>query len=570
VDSTTAPPSFASSLSERRRQPHALVLTLVSTLAADAAGRRDAARRLAAHVGADDLLLVLRDPQVDVLLPAPGFPQTLPEPRGWRALLDGCARAGHAEGAVVVPGAGQLPVTATAFAADPGTVLVLIGTGSQLNPSAVADVCLLLPLVAATLRGEAVAVAAEAQATVAREAVAETRLLAASLDHARIAVRKALADAEAANLAKDRFFAAISHELRTPLSPVVLAVVAMGARPDLPSDVREDVAMMRRNLELETRLMDDLLDLSRVASGKLRLEVQPTHIHEVLRHALDTVKSDVTGKRLAIRTELRASVDRVTGDPARLQQVFWNLLRNAIKFTPEGGEIVVSTTTDEDRQRRRLVVEVRDTGQGIAAAALTRIFDAFEQGDPAVTQQFGGLGMGLAISKAVVDMHGGTIRARSDGPGLGATFAVTLDTESAAHAQASPPRAPEAQQQPAAVRSRVLLVEDHVDTARLLARLLSRSGHAVQTATSVAMALELAASAGPFDVVVSDVGLPDATGYELMRQVRDLYGLKGIALTGYGMEDDLRRSRAAGFVEHLTKPVDLRELEQAIQRVAAA
>jgi CheY-like chemotaxis protein len=171
----------------------------------------------------------------------------------------------------------------------------------------------------------------------------------------------------------------------------------------------------------------------------------------------------------------------------------------------------------------------------------------------------------------VVDMHGGTIRARSDGPGLGATFAVTLDTEPAAHAQASPPRAPEVQQQhQAAVRSRVLLVEDHVDTARLLARLLGRSGHAVQTATSVAMALELAASAGPFDVVVSDVGLPDATGYELMRQVHDLYGLKGIALTGYGMEDDLRQSRAAGFVEHLTKPVDLRELEQAIQRVAAS
>jgi signal transduction histidine kinase len=567
VDSTTAPPSFASFLNERRRRPHAQVLTLVTALA-EPAGRADAARVLARHLGADDLILFVRDRHVDLLLPAPGFPKTLPEPRRWRQLLDECVRAGRSDGEVRVSGPASAPAVAAAFAADADTALVLIGPGPGVDPDVVADVCLLLPLVSATFRGEAVSVAAEAQATVAREAAAETRLLAASLDHARIAVRRALADAEAANAAKDRFLAAISHELRTPLSPVVLTVVAMQGRADLPADLREDVAMMRRNLDLETRLMDDLLDLSRAASGKLCVRAEPAGVHDLLRHALQVVATDAKGKRLNVSTDLTAPVDRVTGDPARLQQVFWNLLRNAIKFTPEGGDVAVRTANDGPGTLR---IEVRDSGMGISPQALGRIFDAFEQGDPRVTQQFGGLGMGLAISKAVTDAHGGTIRAESDGLGAGAAFVVTLPTAEPVRGEALPralPTAVPSARADDAGRSRVLLVEDHVDTARVLAKLLGLSGYAVTTASSVAMALEVAA-AGPFDVVVSDVGLPDATGYELMGQLRDLYGLSGIALTGYGMEDDLRRSRDAGFVEHLTKPVDLRKLEEAIRRVAA-
>ena len=565
MDSTTAPPSFASFLNERRRRPHAQVLTLVTALA-EPAGRADAARVLARHLGADDLVLFVRDLGVDLLLPAPGFPQTLNEPRRWRQLLDRCVESGRADGEVGTPGAASGTVAATAFAADPNTALVLTRPGPNVDAALVADVCLLLPLVSAVLRGEAASVAAEAAATVAREAAAETKLLAASLDHARLAVRRALAEAEAANMAKDRFLAAISHELRTPLSPVVLTVVAMQSRGDLPADLREDVAMMRRNLELETRLMDDLLDLSRVASGKLRLQVQPTAVHELLRHALRVVSTDAAGKRLDVALRLDAAVDQAVADPARLQQVFWNLLRNAIKFTPEGGEVVVRTTNDGPDTLR---IEVRDSGLGIEPQLLGRIFDAFDQGDPRVTEQFGGLGMGLAIAKAVVDMHGGTILAASDGIGTGATFTVALPTAGAAREHAPPAPAPTpAPAQGRAARSRVLLVEDHVDTARVLAKLLGLSGYAVSTASSVAMALDLAA-AGPFDVVVSDVGLPDATGYELMQQLRDRHGLRGIALTGYGMEDDVRRSGEAGFVDHLTKPVDLRKLEEAIRRVGA-
>jgi CheY-like chemotaxis protein len=255
----------------------------------------------------------------------------------------------------------------------------------------------------------------------------------------------------------------------------------------------------------------------------------------------------------------------VTADPARLQQVFWNLVRNAVKFTPDGGDIAIRTWgTPESGQ---LFVEVKDTGVGIPAEVLPRVFDAFEQGDVGTTRQFGGLGLGLAIAKAVVEMHGGTISAASDGPGLGAAFTVRLDAVSGARAveSQSPDAAVEPQQQ--GRRAKVLLVEDHPDTVRTMARLLRNSGYKVRTAHSVASALRLA-DAEPFDIVVSDIGLPDATGYNLMQRIRDRYGLKGIALSGYGMEDDLRKSREAGFVEHVTKPVNMGQLQILIDRVA--
>jgi two-component system CheB/CheR fusion protein len=371
--------------------------------------------------------------------------------------------------------------------------------------------------------------------------------------------------AEAANRAKDRFLAVLSHELRTPLSPVVMSVAAMEMDPELPLRLREDVAMIRRNIELETKLIDDLLDLSRITSGKLRLQVQPTRVHDLLRHVVANCKGDACGeKRLHLRCELDAGSDVVDGDPARLQQVFWNVVRNAIKFTPEGGDVTVRTASDNGRLR----VQVCDTGAGIPSQALPRIFDAFEQGEVTTARQYGGLGLGLAIARGVVEMHGGSIRAESAGPGQGATFTIDLP---AAAVVAGPDgaRTPEGNGDHGARGTRVLLVEDHADTARMLARLLQSSGYAVQTAGSVAAALELAA-AQPFDVVVSDIGLPDATGYDLMRQIRQRHGLKGIALTGYGMEDDLRHSREAGFVEHVVKPVNVSQLETIIERVTGA
>jgi PAS domain S-box-containing protein len=370
-------------------------------------------------------------------------------------------------------------------------------------------------------------------------------------------------EAEAAVRAKDHFLAALSHELRTPLSPVVLSIAAMESDPDLPVRFRKSVAMIRRNVELETRLIDDLLDLNRATSGKMHLEVQPTRVHAVLAQAIQTCASETSAKKLNIQLDLQADNDLVEADPARLQQTFWNLLRNAAKFTPEGGSIFIHTENSGGTVR----LELRDTGVGIEPEFLPRVFDVFEQGDTKITRQFGGLGLGLAICKAIMDIHGGAIRAHSDGPNTGATFTVELPVTSAAEQEvlaAQPPR-----HDIAAGRLRVLLVEDHPDTREVLARLLDAADYTVKTASSVATALQLAATER-FDVVVSDLGLPDGTGYDLMKQLRDRHGIKGIALSGYGMGQDQRRSREVGFLDHVVKPVNVSQLVAVIQRIASS
>jgi signal transduction histidine kinase/ActR/RegA family two-component response regulator len=390
-------------------------------------------------------------------------------------------------------------------------------------------------------------------------------------DHVR--AREAL---EQASRAKDQFLAVLSHELRTPLTPVVMTVAALEHAPELPPKFRDDLAMVRRNVELESKLIDDLLDLSRVTAGKLPLHPQPVRVHGLIRHVADSCRSDTFGKRLRFELDLAAADDVVRADPARLQQVIWNLVRNSIKFTPEHGTITIRTR-NEGRVIRgdgqgegglpSLVVEITDTGIGIAADVLPLVFNAFEQGDLTQARQFGGLGLGLAIAKAIVELHDGRVAAASPGRGRGSTFTVELPTAPApARLRAPAPT-------PAAVRGRaapvrVLLVEDHADTRRTLARLLASAGYDVKAADSAADALALADAHG-FDVMLSDIGLPDATGYDLMRQVRDRHAIPGVALSGYGMEDDLRRGREAGFVDHIVKPVNVAHLESVLARVTA-
>ena len=383
-------------------------------------------------------------------------------------------------------------------------------------------------------------------------------------ERAAVALREAKEQAESANRAKDTFLAVLSHELRTPLTPVVLTVAALEIDPSMHFKFRDDLAMVRRNIDLEVKLIDDLLDLSRITSGKLRLELQGVRVHDLLTHVLRSSGGETYGKRLQIREELRASNDYVTADPARLQQVFWNLIRNAVKFTPEGGEVVVRTWNAD--ANGRLYVEVRDTGVGIDPGVLPRIFNAFEQGEAGVTRQFGGLGLGLAIAKAVTEMHRGTITAASEGRDRGAAFTLALPTEPVGSSGGSGDRAPQSSTEQHHAPVRVLLVEDHADTARVLAKLLTDSGYEVTTANSAASALQASASK-PFDVVVSDLGLPDATGYELMEQIRNRHGLRGIALSGYGMEEDVRKSRESGFIEHLVKPVNLAQIQAVLKRV---
>jgi PAS domain S-box-containing protein len=368
-------------------------------------------------------------------------------------------------------------------------------------------------------------------------------------------------DAEAAGAAKDRFLAALSHELRTPLSPVVMTIAAMERDPGLPSAFHKHLAMIRRNIELETRLIDDLLDLNRVTSGKMRLDAQPTHVHLVLTQAMQTCAGETSAKNLNIQLNLQADNDLVNADPARLQQIFWNLLRNAAKFTPEGGSIFIRSESTTNKVR----LEVRDTGIGIEPEFLPKVFEPFEQADVKITRQFGGLGLGLAICKAIMDMHGGAIRAQSEGLGKGTTFIVELPVASAGEHEVVAVQSPG--QNNVSQPLRVLLVEDHPDTRNVLAGLLGTLNYAVKTASSVKAALQLAATER-FDLVVSDLGLPDGTGHDLMKQLRDRYAIKGIAISGYGMEKDQQRSWDAGFLDHVVKPVNFSQLAAAIQRVA--
>jgi PAS domain S-box-containing protein len=400
-----------------------------------------------------------------------------------------------------------------------------------------------------------------------RRAEEAQRQTEASLRSAAEELKRMKEVAESANRAKDHFLAVLSHELRTPLTPVLTTIQLLDRRTDLPADLREPLAMIRRNVALEARLIDDLLDLTRIARGKLELYFQPVDVHELLRQVLEICEPDIQTQRIGVTLELLAQRRQVQADPARLQQVLWNLLKNAVKFTPDGGHVEVATSDGADGTVR---VRIADTGIGIEAGMLPQIFDAFEQGGQDVTRLFGGLGLGLAISKALVDLHGGAIAAESGGRGLGATFTLSLAATAPAAASTSPLPAPATEaQSPAGLR--ILLVEDHADTREALSELLRMYGHDVAVAGSIAAALA-AAGAGHFDLVVSDLGLPDGSGLDLMPQIRALapYELKGICLTGYGMEEDIRKSREAGFLAHLTKPVNFQELAAVLGRILAA
>jgi PAS domain S-box-containing protein len=366
--------------------------------------------------------------------------------------------------------------------------------------------------------------------------------------------------AEAASHSKDKFLAALSHELRTPLTPVLMAVAAMDLDSDLSPELRDDIAMIRRNVELEAKLIDDLLDLSLALSGKLRLDLEIVELNEAVHHVCEICRPFVLEKGINLHCDLPNPGPLVKADAARLQQVLWNLLKNATKFTPERGDIsVIVSLTVENRVR----LQVRDSGIGIAPNVLPCIFDAFEQGDEDITREFGGMGLGLAITKNLVELHRGTIRAESGGAKQGSTFIIEFPLVSKNADEHAPPADSMSGSDEIL---RILFVDDNADTAFVLSKFLTASGHVVKTAGSAAAALELA-SKEPFDIIVSDIGLPDVNGYELMKRIRAFYPIQGIAMSGYGMEDDLRKSREAGFSDHIVKPASLSQLERSIHRL---
>ena len=371
----------------------------------------------------------------------------------------------------------------------------------------------------------------------------------------------AMIAAEKANKAKDDFLAALSHELRTPLTPALAAASYLVDNAEkLPSEFGEDLDTIRRNVQLEARLIDDLLDLTRVKRGKIDLRFERVDAHDCVRQAIEITHSTIADKGLKLSVSLNAENHHIRADSVRIQQVFWNLINNAVKFTASGGQIEICTSNNENG---RFEFAITDTGIGIEAERQRSLFTAFDQGAGTAARQFGGLGLGLAISKHLIDLHDGAITVESRGRSYGATFRVTLDAvaDTVGDDQDVQPL------QKPVKPLRILLVEDHGDTRRTLSRLLTHFGHDISVADCTQSAKEIV-DTKEFDVLLSDIGLPDGSGYDVITHAKQKQPIKGIALTGFGMDEDIRKSKEAGFDFHLTKPVDFAELRSVLGQLA--
>ncbi|MDB6119150.1 MAG: sensor hybrid histidine kinase [Verrucomicrobiaceae bacterium] len=369
--------------------------------------------------------------------------------------------------------------------------------------------------------------------------------------------------AEAAVASKELFFAMLSHELRTPLTPILALVSELAAEAQRSVGDRATFAIIRRNLSLEIQLIDDLLDLTRITICKLELQCGPCDLHASLSNAVEICREDVIAKGLKLSCQFMETPHFISGDSGRLLQLFWNLIKNAVKFTPAPSTITIETRFHTPTQ---VLVEFRDTGIGIDVDALNHIFDPFYQAAPIIKERLGGLGLGLAICRAIAEAHGGTLSATSAGVGFGTTFRVVLPViPTPAHLptpalQTIPPKPPRR-------HFKLLLLEDHLDTRVVLARLLRRRGYKVVEARDLAEADAICCHER-FDLLLTDIGLPEASGYDVLKALNEKYGLLGIAMTGYGTNADLAKGREAGFLDYLVKPISADDLDEAIQRVS--
>ena len=375
--------------------------------------------------------------------------------------------------------------------------------------------------------------------------------------------RSARADAEKANRLKDEFLATLSHELRTPLNAVIgWSRILKAGRLDNESSTHA-IEVIERNAWAQKQIIEDILDVSRVITGKLQLHLGPVNLISVVNAALDAVRPALEAKDIRIETAFQEDLKVIAGDVDRLQQVVWNLLSNASKFTPGGGTVGVCISQDETYAQ----IEVRDSGPGIAADFLPHVFERFRQADGSTTRTHGGLGLGLAIVRHLVELHGGLIAAENVTAGTGAIFTVKLPLPSSELSVETVPPTTRVDQNVSEVdleNVRILVVEDELDALDLITIDLTEHGAKVRGAASATEALELLQT-DQFDLMISDIGMADTDGYNLIRQVRDLEGDKSehipaIALTAYARTQDRVRAIAAGYNSHVAKPVDIREL----------
>ncbi|MEN3334594.1 MAG: hypothetical protein V7641_3959 [Blastocatellia bacterium] len=377
--------------------------------------------------------------------------------------------------------------------------------------------------------------------------------------------------AEESNRLKDEFLATVSHELRTPLTPLLGWTYLLQTQKVDAATLASALEVIERNVRAQTQIVNDILDVSRIMTGKLRLEMQTLTLAPIIAAAIETVRPTAVARDIHITATLDQLVDEVRCDPDRLQQIVWNLLSNALKFTPEGGKLSVLLTRRESKAQ----IIVSDTGQGISADFLPHVFDRFRQADSSYTRKHGGLGLGLAIVRHLVELHGGTVEAYSAGPNQGARFTVGLPLANPATSAAQPSVAATAESEPGLLLAgvRLLLVDDDADTLEVLNLTLCHYGAEVQTVTSAALAFEAVQRWTP-DVLICDIGMPDEDGFAFIQRVRRLApeqggSVKAIALTAYAREEDRQRALACGFERHLPKPVDPVELAARIAEMVA-
>jgi len=387
------------------------------------------------------------------------------------------------------------------------------------------------------------------------------------------AQRVARATAEQALRAKDEFLSTLSHEIRTPLNAVLGWARILG-RQDIDRPLLERaVQVIERNATAQAKMIDDMLDMARIVAGKVRLEVQSVDLLGVVLAAVDVVMPSANAKQIAVRTRLEPTVPRVLGDHDRLQQVVWNLLSNAVKFTESGGSIEVRL----EQAGRSVAIIVRDSGQGISADFLPFLFDRFRQHDPSSSRRHGGLGLGLALVRELVELHGGTVSVVSEGPNRGSTFSVILPTSVSPEVRRADLVAADSTDElaPSLVGVHILVVDDEPDSRELSVRALEQSGARVTAVSSSIEALVELRSFSPEalpHLIVSDIGMPRQDGYDLIRQVRSLEPDRGgripaIALTGYATPENVERVLAAGFQMHVAKPMAPAALVSAIAGV---
>lgn len=537
-------------------------LSLVTLAAAlsDAARRQEVAEQLAHAVGAEAVLLLVEDQDALVLLPAPGFPATLPGGETWRRFLHTVRVAGVHRGRVAFPTIDRV-VDATAVAGS-GAALVLIGGAIETGCTAALEA--VLPLIASTVRAEQAAVSARGELRAAQEYAREAETLARALDSARAEVESALhqlgaqtqalnaarTTAEEATRAKDEFLAMLGHELRNPLSPILTALQLMR----LKNHTSPELEVIERQVANLMRLVDDLLDVSRITRGKIELRKRDVDLAEVAARAIEMVSPALDRKHQRLHIDMPNSGLVINADPARIAQVISNLLNNASKYSDEGSVITLRAGADANTA----VIRVQDEGMGLAPDMLERVFDIFEQHPQALDRSAGGLGLGLAIVRSLVQMHNGRVWATSEGTGRGSEFVVELPLAHGASdgAVAVPTAHPRGEILPRGRGERILIVDDNDDAAGLLHEALATLGYEVRTAADGPTALSIAEEFAPA-VGVLDIGLPVMDGYELARRLHAQRDIRLVAVTGYGQPSDQERSRAVGFEAHLVKPITL-------------